>query len=367
MSISRSQLAQTVELSRMTSIHPDLLPGDQISGELCADQQILGRLAYQAVHEGARRIPALEFQLPTTASELTLRGKLQRADGRSSLYSRRWRLLKLGSLTASLYNGTSLASALISFERRLDALAQRSDGRFRSPLRVAMIAPGPHADFVRNAIGLVGFLPGELVDLCRLQVGIGSGAFVPPTKAQTVAEGLRERGLFGTGANDAWPWLSQQTRTRYQRSLLVFLDQPRGIALGWDPFDVHPGEATNSSLDLDAGGAVLGQRGRGLWYWIHAAAIDEPELLLNRDRTPCDVASALMHVIQRLAIAHPPSPRSRYDALADYLLDSASARSTQLGADLLVVDSARPSDAYRLSFDDTGARPQLRSLDCQWT
>jgi hypothetical protein len=363
-SISQSQLAQTVELSRTTSIHPNLSPGDQISADLCADAMLLGRLDFQANHEGPRRVPALEFQLPTAASELTLRGKLQRGDGRCSLFCRRWRLLKLGSLTATLYNGTSMASALLSFERRLDALAKHSDGRFRSPMRVSMIAPTPHAAFVRAAIEMVGFLPGELVDMCRLRVAIGSGAFVPPTQTQTVAHGLRERGLFGTGANDAWPWLSQQTRARYQRSLLVFLDAPLGIALGWDPHDVRPGEATNSILDLDAGGAVLGQRGRGVWYWIHTTRIDEPELVLSRDRTPSDATSALMQVVQRLAIAGAPGRCNRPDALADYLLESASARIAQLGADFLITDNARPGDAYTLSFDQTGARPQLRSLDC---
>ena len=153
------------------------------------------------------------------------------------------------------------------------------------------------------------------------------------------------------------------TRARYDRSLLVYLDVAAGLALARDPHDVRPGEATGSSLDLGAGGAVLGARGLGLWYWVRAAAIDEPELLLNRDRTPCSASQALLQVFQRRVIAHQPNQYRRCHSLVDYLLEAAAERDEQLGGDLLVIDSARECDCLKLGFDPGGVRPQPGALE----
>ena len=359
MSISRWLDQATPEPGRTIGIHPALLPGDQLRAELWVDQLPAGQFEC-AGSGGPGRVPAFEFALPATAVNLTIRGSLRRARGPATVYSRRWQLLRLGCLTAALYQAGSLASGVLNLARRLQALSVHAEGAYRSPLRVSMMAPRPHAAFVSRASAEVGPLPDPLVDLARLQIRIGGGEFLAPL-AQRVTEGLGQRGLLGRGEAALLPWLSPATRARYQRSLLVFLDQSAGLALGWDPKPLQSGEATGSALDRAAGGAVAGGPAQGLWFWICADSIDEPVLLLNRDRTACTAELALRQVFER-QVVHPRS-RGRRLGLADYLLEAESTRRSRPHGGLLVVDAARAGDNLCLSFDDSGNRPQLRTLD----
>lgn len=333
-----------------TGIHPWLQTGDKLVARLEVDGQPVCHIEEIAAHSGMSRQPSAEFHLPAGAKKALLTGTLTREeDGKAISFKRAWNLADAAPYTSVLHDSAvTLDQRLLKFSARLEALDQaNSDYRFREfraeagePVDEALAAAG-------RRLGMQ--WPPAVAQVLGLKTELGNSYFHRPQDLTTVEATLLS-GIWGHESLE--DQLAPEVLARYRRSVAVFTEVGDGLgALAYDPQGVVPGEASNAWGDSHGPGAEAAP-GQGVWFWLHQESLNEPTLLLDRQRRPATGEEAVIRVLRRLVLG----------SVLESAVESGDAPVVD-NEKTIWVDSSHPHALMQLHFDGKKPRLWLRSYD----
>lgn len=333
-----------------TGIHPWLQAGDRLVATLQIDGRTVCHIDEVAAHNGMRRQPSAEFHLPAGAGKALLAGTLTREEDHKTIsFKRAWRLVDAAPFTSVLHDDAlALDQRLLKFSARLEALDQaHSDYRFRD---FRAEAAAPVDEELAEAGRRLGFEPPPVLALVLgLKTQVGYSHFHHPRDLATVESTLLS-GVWGHESLE--DQLAPDVLARYRRSVAVFTEVGDGLgALAYDPLGVRPGEPSNAWGDSHGPGAETAPS-QGVWFWMHQGSLNEPTLLLDRQRHPCSGEEAVLSVLRRLVLG----------SLLESLVESGDAPLVD-DETAIWVDSSHPHALMQLHFDGKKPRLWLRSYD----
>lgn len=333
-----------------TGIHPWLQAGDRLVASLQVDGQPVCHIDEVAAHDGMRRQPSAEFRMPTGAKKALLTGTLTRKeDNKAIAFKRAWALVDAAPYTSALHDGgLALDQRLLKFSAQLEALDQAHGAyRFREFRAEAGTPVDEELAEAGRRLGLG--LPPALAQVLGLKTEVGNSYFHRPKDLATVEQTL----LSGSWGHESLETqLSPEVLARYRRSVVVFTEVGDGLgALAYDPRDVQPGEASNAWGDSHGPGAEAAPS-QGVWFWLHQDSLNQPTLLLDRQRRPATGEDAMLSVLRRLVVGT--------------VLEAANEYGDHTAVDdekTIWVDSSHPHALLQLHFDGNKPRLWLRSYD----
>ncbi len=333
-----------------TGIHPWLQAGDRLVASLLIDGQPICSIDELAAHDGMRREPSAEFSLPAGARKALLTGTLTREEDQKTIpFRRAWSLVDAAPFTSVLHDDAlALDQRLLKFSARLEALDQaHGDYRFRDFRAEAAASVDEE---LAEAGRRLGFEPPRvLAQVLGLKAEVGHSYFHRPRDLATVEETLLSAVWGHESLQDE---LAPEVLARYRRSVAVFTEVGDGLgALAYDPLGTRPGEPSNAWGDSHGPGAEAAPS-QGVWFWLHQGSLNEPTLLLDRQRRPADGEQAVLSVLRRLVVGT--------------VLEAADEHGEHAPVDnekTIWVDSSHPHALMQLHFDGNKPRLWLRSYD----
>lgn len=333
-----------------TGIHPWLQAGDRLVATLQIDGRTVCHIDEVAAHNGMRRQPSAEFHLPAGAGKALLTGTLTREEDQKTIaFKRAWSLVDAAPCTSVLHDGTlGLGQRLLRFSARLEALNQ-ANGDYRFHAFRAEVGE-PVDEELAQAGRRLGFEPPRvLAQVLGLKTEVGHSYFHRPRDLATVESTLLS-GIWGHESLE--DLLAPDVLARYRRSVAVFTEVGDGLgALAYDPLGARPGEPSNAWGDSQGPGAEAAPS-QGVWFWLHQGSLNEPTLLLGRQRRPADGEQAVLSVLRRFVVGTVLEAADEYGEHAP--VDNEKT---------IWVDSSHPHALMQLHFDGNKPRLWLRSYD----
>ncbi len=334
-----------------TGVHPWLDRGDQLTATLKVDGKVVCQIRDEvAPHDGMRREPSCVFAMPANATTAVLTGSLKRHGVKKPVaFNRKWNVVDAAPYTQALYDPqASLGQRWLNWSKQLDGFQKKHPAEYFSGFR-AKQGPAIATEIAAAEKRLRMPLAAAFKEVLRLQIEAGDSRFHRPKELVTV-----EQMLLGD-----WDYksldkiLPPAVLARYRRSVAVFTEVGDGLgALAFDPQGVQTGEPSNAWGDQHGAGAQLSLPPRGVWFWIHQDSIDQPTLLLTRERQAASDEQALLSVLQRFEVSS--------------VLDSVVIAGWVAPVDdekTIWVDSAHPRSLMQLHFDGKKPKLWLRSYD----
>lgn len=334
-----------------TGIHPWLDRGDQLTATLNVDGKVVCQIHKEvAPDDGMRREPSCVFAMPAGAKTAVLTGTLKRHGvAKPVMFNRQWKLVDAAPYTQAIHDPqASLGQRWLNWSKQLDGFQKKHPDEYFSAFR-AKPGPAVAAEIEATEERLRMPLPAALKEVLRLQIEAGDSRFHKPKELVTV-----EQMLLGD-----WDYksldkiLPPAVLARYRRSVAVFTEVGDGLgALAFDPQGVQTGETSNAWGDQHGKGAQPSVPPQGVWFWIHQDSIDQPTLLLTRERKAASDEQALLSVLQRFEVSS--------------VLESVVEAGWVAPVDdekTIWVDSAHPRALMQLHFDEKKPKLWLRSYD----
>lgn len=329
--------SQIIVLEPYTGIHPWLEVGERLACEVFLDNKLTGKINYLAKYRGVRRQPVLKFNTPNKLHQLRLSGQLITAKGKSHSFNRIWNVGDVAAYTLPLYEQQlTLPQRIKKFAEKMALEEEKSEGEFLNPLELKKTEPDYVEALNAAEARLKMHLPQALRELSCYQISIQDSFFVVPSKLKTVIEEVRLWSGSAQEANRREKLLSPNTLARYNRSVMVFVENGDGIgALAWDPQGITEGEPSNIWIDQPGFGAKPVSENTGVWFWMHEEFIDAPQLLLTSDGYPYSDEEALLSIFKRFVM----------EPIMDYI------QLEDVKESFLIIDSKHPRGFLQLYFD----------------